>query len=340
MTNRIPYSDALAAQPAALAQVAERVRCRLADPELPLAGDRPVFVGIGASYCAAAVGAYLLQRRGIAAIRATPGQVVPGSPVPGDFVIAISQGGRSAETVQVLTDWESVPSAGVVNVSGTPVLERVHTPIGLGDAVDSYASTVGFTGTVVALSMLAERWNAATVDPLWSDALGQVFGAVDRAQADIAALANALEDAATFDIVGSGISVGIAEEAALLVREAVNVPATGFDTRTYLHGPMESAGGGAHIFFGGDREARAAAALAQRGHRVALMTSEHSRHADELQVAGGHVISFDAASEARRALIEIVLVQYLVLHLAAARLRDIDTFVYSQDDTKIGEQTE
>jgi glucosamine--fructose-6-phosphate aminotransferase (isomerizing) len=73
--------------------------------------------------------------------------------------------------------------------------------------------------------------------------------------------------------VGEGVSYGSAAAAALLFREAAAIPAAAFETRQYLHGPMEAGSGDtATVTFGEGladgivRQLRADAVLARAVH--------------------------------------------------------------------------
>jgi glucosamine--fructose-6-phosphate aminotransferase (isomerizing) len=329
----------MASQQDELPRVVEHVRGQLPRIAALLAARRPVFVGIGASYHVAAIPTYLLQQRGIPATRVTPGQLAPGVPPLGDAAIGISQSGRSVETVELLQGWTDVPSGAVVNVAGSPLLRHVDHGIDLGSVPDSYASTVGFTATLVALGMLTESWGGGHPDSAW-DELGDVVCRYEQAaRGQVAGLVTALSKATSIDVVGSGISVGIAEAGALLIREVANVPAYAADTRSYLHGPMESAGQTAHLLLGGEREATAAKALAGKGHSAVVVTAEPATWASDAAAAGVEVVFTGAGPQAQVAILQTMFLQQLSRQLAESRGLDVDVFTFHAEDTKLDEQS-
>ena len=60
-----------------------------------------------------------------------------------------------------------------------------------------------------------------------------------------------------------------AGETALLAREGLRIPATGSETRQYLHGPLESAAPGLGcVLFGSERELELASSLVSYGASV------------------------------------------------------------------------
>lgn len=295
-----------------------------------LRGPGPLFVGIGASLAAATAPVWRLRARGIEAYRLGAGDHPVPFPPSDRPVIGVSQSGRSPETLAVLT---SVPAGlryAVVNAQPSPLAEAADTVVSLGAIPDSYASTVGFTATVMALGLVADLWDGGMIDPGWahlSDAIGSVQGQVVE---DIASLVGLFDGAAWADVVGGGPSVGSAEVGALLLREVTRVPATAMSTRQYLHGAMESAGGGVHVLFGTEREAAVAGTLCTAGHRSILVTDQPVALRELL-----HVVRVPAVPPAQRALLEAVIMQTLVEALATARGIEIEDFVFHHEDTKV-----
>jgi glucosamine--fructose-6-phosphate aminotransferase (isomerizing) len=240
-----------------------------------------------------------------------------------------------------------VPRAAVVNVPGSPLTEVVSTVVDLGDERDSKASTIGFTGTLAALGLLADAWRAdGPAGPArgWST-LGSDVQSLEQgcrpAVDDLAALVAA---AGSVDVSGEQASVVAAEEGALLLREVCRVPATPFEMRNYLHGPTESASAPgtaaptAHLLLGTFRTAQLAAQLAHQGHAVGLVTPLSQ---EELRAAGVPaevvVLRLPQVGAPQRAVLETVVFQQLSLVLADARSVDADEFVFSGDDTKLDE---
>ncbi len=61
-----------------------------------------------------------------------------------------------------------------------------------------------------------------------------------RAATKMPRLAELFRERRAIDCVGAGASISTADGASLLIREAARVPASGYETRHYLHGPMGS----------------------------------------------------------------------------------------------------
>lgn len=339
----IPYEDALSTQGANL----ERVRERLLEQGDEIAGlgqaSRPLFVGIGASHAASALPVHLLRRGGIAAHRVSAGDVPAGTPALGDVVVGVSQSGRSRETIDHLLSTD-VRKAAVVNVPGSPLAQLAPTAVDLGGQRDSKASTIGFTGTLLALGLLADRWTSgAGTRPgaAWTSEavdLQQVVGDLEgRTQPALARLAETVSAASTVDVVGHEASVATAEEGALLLREVCRVPAAAFDLRNYLHGAEESAAPGrtVHLVVGRDRARELAEAMSARGLSVSLVTDLPDEATASLVAAGVPVVTVPVVDDTTRVILETIVMQRLALMVARHRDVPPDDFLATVLDTKV-----
>lgn len=327
------YAAARATQPRALTEAVARLT--QATGELAargaLAGPGPVFLGIGASLAAACAPVWRLRERGVHAWRLSAGDHPLPYPASSHPVFGVSQSGRSAETLAALETVEPARRYAVVNAAPSPLADVASGGVlGLGNIPDSYASTIGFTATVAALGILADAWDGGAIDEGWAR-LGDVFGAAQRdLEPEVRALAPLFAGATAADFVGAGPSVGSAEESALLFREIARIPATGMSTRQYLHGSMESAGGGVHVLFGGARERAVAETLARAGHHAVLVTDEPAAGAPPV-----HQVRVPALPPAQRAVVEILVVQVLVEEVARQRGLEIEEFVFHNADIKV-----
>ncbi|HSZ40676.1 MAG TPA: hypothetical protein VK817_12015 [Trebonia sp.] len=295
-----------------------------------VSGAGPVFVGIGASHAAACAPVWALRARGIHSWRLAAGDHPLPFPRSEHPLIAVSQSGRSTETLAVLESVAPERRYAVVNQAPSPIADAARVVLGLGNIPDSYASTVGYTATVAALGILADAWDGGIVDPGWRDLAAVLAETEDMLAGPMQELAPVFAHASSADFVGAGPSVGSAEAAALLFREAARIPATGMGTRQYLHGSMESAGGGVHVLFGDAREAEVAATLAAAGHQAILVTSQDVSPAPNLGT-----IRLPGRPPAQRVILEALAMQILVAAVAGARSVEIEEFVFHNADTKV-----
>ncbi len=329
----VPYARARREQSESLGRAVPRITDQVLSlaSDGRLSGPGPVFVGIGASYAAAGAPVWALRSRGIHSWRLGAGDLPVPYPRSEHPIVGVSQSGRSAETLAVL---ESIPADQrivVVNTDPSPMsaLGGAATVM-LGNLEDSYASTIGYTATVTALGILADVWGGGAVDPGWAH-LAETFAELDeeaRKKADT--LAPLFASATSADFVGAGPAAGSAEAGALLFREAARIPATGMSTRQYLHGSMESAGGGVHVVLGDSRELDLAFMLSNAGHHVILVSAEPVHETQTL-----HTIAVPHRPASQRAVLEASVLQSLVQAVAAVRGLDIEEFVFHNADTKV-----
>jgi glucosamine--fructose-6-phosphate aminotransferase (isomerizing) len=338
MDGYIGYAEARASQADALAAAVTRlgdaVRAHQGDGGFRRPG--PIFLGIGASLAAACAPVWVLRSRGIHSWRLSAGDYPLPFPASVHPVVAVSQSGRSTETLAALDSLPPELRHAVVNTDPSPLTAAVRSSLSLGNIPDSYASTIGFTATVTALGMIADAWDGGDIDPHWHQLPQQVRDVDAALGARAAELAAAFDGAPWADFIGSGPSAGSAEAAALLFREVARVPSSGLSTRTYLHGSMESASPeGVHVLFGAERELEVARMLTAAGDRVILVTGDDVPESDGL-----HVITLPKAAPAQRAVLEAVAMQVLVEAVARARGVEIEEFVFFHDDTKVAPPAE
>ncbi|MDR2973741.1 MAG: hypothetical protein LBV00_03360 [Propionibacteriaceae bacterium] len=331
MEGQISFLDGEIAQSTALERIAATVSDQIAGlTPLRQAPEEGVnFTGMGASYAALAVPVRLLTGNGV------PAQRLLASDVP-DFagalhsglMVAVSQSGCSTETLEAM-NVVTVPRVVVVNQTGGPLTRTCEACISLGGEPDSYASTVGYTGTIIALTAIAR----AVLRHDWGGEWVGIGGKVSAIQAQVApvieALASQAAEVVGVDVVAGGMSRATAEEGALLLREVCRVPATAAVTRNYLHGGMESAGDTMHVILGDGREIALARSLADAGHQTLLVTSEEVASSGCLTV-----IRLPIETAPVRVVVETLVLQRLAGALAGVRGVDIEEFVFSNPDTK------
>jgi glucosamine--fructose-6-phosphate aminotransferase (isomerizing) len=327
----IAYHDALAGQPDGLRRAHERVAAQLAAVGPLPRRCRPVLVAMGASHAALAAPLPALRRGGIAAMRVAAGELPAGVGALGDRIVAVSQSGRSRETVAALQGAPAAARVALVNIADSPLAEAAGVEDGglvldLGSLPDSKVSTTGYTATVLALGLLAEAWLGAEPDPRWAEL-------ADRIEETTAALAAAeaaavLAARGAIDIAGADASLAAAEGGALLIREAARIAASGYETRQYLHGPMEA--DVAHVLLGDEREARLAVQLADAGRDVVLLTAAGPASRPNLLS-----VRVPALPPVQRSIVETAVLQRIGGELAALRGVPVGTFRFWSDDTKI-----
>jgi glucosamine--fructose-6-phosphate aminotransferase (isomerizing) len=246
-----------------------------------------------------------------------------------EAVIAVSQTGKSAEVHAALRALpDGTPRLVLTDVPDSPIGALADEVLALALIGDSEVRTVGYTSTVQALLLLRDAI-AGRVSPGWD----QIADETERLTADAERLADqlpeGLREATTFDVVGSGVHAGTADQGALLLREVAKLPASGYETYQYLHGPVEAAGAGrALIVIGGAREVKLARSLADVGAHVLLVTDQ------DVSSANLTVFRLPEAGD-KAGLLAVLPLQAMAWRIAEDRDVPDGVFRYHQDDTKV-----
>ena len=326
----IPFRDAveretevLASAAPALVERTKEAAHALGKPELA------TFVGIGASLAALAAPSAFLRARGVPSSRLNAVEA-GASPIRGTLV-ALSQSGRSRETVAVMRNTRGAKLA-IVNVTDSPMAKAADAVLSLGDLPDSLASTIGFTASVMAVSMLCETWTNQAAALSWLT-IGERIDSFLAANANaINMVADLLSHSTSIDFVAPYELSGVAEGGALLIREVARKPTAPFETHQYLHGLMEATSPATlHIVLEGPD-----------GGRIVRALSSLHRDIVEFRVApagppsAASVLTVVApASPLELPIFIAAFVQHVVLRSALARGIDPDEFLFLDTGTKL-----
>ncbi|KRG67627.1 SIS domain-containing protein [Pseudoxanthomonas dokdonensis] len=199
----------------------------------------------------------------------------------GALFIVISQSGKSPD---LLRNAEAAADAGarvvaLVNVEDSPLaaLADVVIPLGAGPE-NSVAATKSYLCSLSALLQLAAHWKnddslLAALDAL-PDALRAAW------QSDWTSLTDGLVDAHNLFVLGRGLGLAAAQEAALKFKETCGLHAEAYSSAEVKHGPMALVGPGFPVlcFAQPDETEQGTLALArefrQRGAEV-WVSAEH-----------------------------------------------------------------
>ena len=197
-------------------------------------------------------------------------------PTPSSRCPPRARAARSPTSCNSAALCRALPSAGAATTRSAAITGAV---IGTHSGDDNGASSTGYTGMLLAIGMLADR----LVGERARRPMGRLPAASRRAAAPMVVAeagqaADLLADRTAIDLVGAGAAFATAGEGAMLIREAVRIPAAGWDTLNYLHGPMESQDARTGLIaFGDGREVKIAEDVAGFGCPSVLITNAH-RH--------------------------------------------------------------
>ncbi|MBN9334545.1 sugar isomerase [Devosia sp.] len=332
MNKRIGYRDAVARQVESLSEVRMAVAAGLDQLDLSDFVGHIGLAGIGASYQVAMLGASYLRRRDIPATAYCPTDLYEAVGSAGSAFVALSASGQSREISEVMALRNHLPRVALCRSPGTPLAQLTGRELPFFSGADNGASSTGYTGMALAVGMLADALVGRGQSPIWA-ALPDMVGEVLASQVGpAAAAARILAERASIDIVGAQAGFATAGEAAMLIREAVRVPACGWDTLNYLHGPMESQDQRTGVIaLGVGRETKIAQDMSEIGPAVLVTSRTDIASTDRLVVL--QVPETD--NEIAAAILDIVAIQMIIGDMQdAAGLTNI-TFRYRQTDTKL-----
>jgi glucosamine--fructose-6-phosphate aminotransferase (isomerizing) len=214
----------------------------------------------------------------------------------GVLFIAISQSGKSPD---LLTATRAARDAGALtvalcNTADAPLMQLVDVAIPLhAGAETSVAATKSYIASLSAIAQLVACW----ADD--AELLRALRGAPDllaRAwNCDWSPVVESLRDAVNLFVVARGFGLGIAQEAALKLKETCGLHAEGFSSAEVKHGPMALVRAGFPVLMFTQRDdtragiAELAAEFAARGARV-LLSGAEARGALSLRTVDAHPV--------------------------------------------------
>ena len=215
----------IASQPTCWARAAELALAIRA--ELPQRGDRVAVIGCGTSFYMGRAAAALREAHGGGETDAFPASEFPDAR-PYDRIVAISRSGTTTEVIQLLQRLDGVPRAVVTAVAGSPAAELAETSIVL-----DFADERSIVQTRFATSALAmfRAHLGEDLDQTIEDGERAVTQPLELDPTQFAHIV----------FLGHGWTVGIAEEAALKLREASQTYSEAYPAMEYRHGPISLA---------------------------------------------------------------------------------------------------
>ncbi|MEV5954752.1 SIS domain-containing protein [Streptomyces sp. NPDC051987] len=255
---------------------------------LPRPGERVAVVGCGTSWFIAQAYAVLRESGGQGETDAFPASEMPAGR-PYDRVVALTRSGTTTEVLELLGRLHGRAATTAVTADPrTPVMQLADATVVLDFADETSVVQTRFASTELALlrahlgedlEHLPEQGHAALAEPLptW------------------------LTTAEQFTFLGRGWAYGIAQEAALKMREAAGAWTEAYPVMEYRHGPISITGPGRVAWWFGDPAA------------------VPSGLAAEIARTGGRLVALG-----RDPLADLVVVQRLAVALGSARGLDPD----------------
>jgi glucosamine--fructose-6-phosphate aminotransferase (isomerizing) len=322
------WLEAVHRQPANLAAAAEAFGDAGGEVDLErLRHGTIVFAGIGASAHALIPAVLALRAAGRRAFALQATELDDsGARELADAFVLVSQSGASTETVAALERIEGMPMVAISARGDSPLAQAAHAWLPLGPEPDTPVATLSYTSTLQALGMLGDALLGET-GPVWAEMPSLAEQVLQSSAAVAGELAAQFAEVTVIEAVGGGPGLASARETALLGREALRLPATGMETREYLHGPLEAvAAGFGAVVFGRERERSLAESMASFGAQVLLVGDRN---------AGVPGVLLPEVPPNAAPILQILPVQLLVDAVADQRGLTIGELRRHQDDTKV-----
>ncbi|WP_052726167.1 SIS domain-containing protein [Devosia epidermidihirudinis] len=329
--ERVGYRAAVNRQPQSLATCLTNLASLAGDVNLEHFRKGPLaLVGIGASYQVALAGAHYLRQSGILALPLYPGEFETSDLSLYGGIILLSASGESAEILDAATYAAPLPRMVLCRDAVNPLAELCDLVIAAESGADNGASSTGYTGMLLAIGLLTQALTnrgipaEITALPETVETLLRTNGPASLRAAERLALSTSI------DVVGNGVGLATAGEGVILLREAARMPAFAWDTRNYLHGPMESQDQNTGLIaIGTGREPSIATEAAAFGSAAVLLANRQQTDTATLVVPVPHM-----SDPIARAIVDIVAIQMVVAEMQdMAGLTDT-RFRYPQSDTK------
>ena len=199
--------------------------------------------GSGTSYNAAEIAKYLMSKFAKIKINTLISSELPFSPneiEPNSTLITISQSGESADVLEAvkIAKESNAKILSIVNLLNSSLSQQSSLAIGLNCGPEiGVAATKSFTSQLAILYKITDQLCNGCVNPDWkkvSDAISQVLSN----NLKIKELAKNLKEITDIYVLGRGIHLPIAREAALKLKELSYIHAEGIPGGELKHGPL------------------------------------------------------------------------------------------------------
>ncbi|MBN2095050.1 MAG: SIS domain-containing protein [Candidatus Aenigmarchaeota archaeon] len=210
--------------------------------------DRIFLVGSGSSLNAAECGEYLLRLQGKDARTVCSSEIKSHEKIFSDdsLIIALTQSGETMELYKTLKDIKHQYGTPIVSISNVPLstipceIADLNIPLKCGPEF-AVAATKSYTGQQAILRMLSEGISEdldVVVNRLGSSAedIGNYLRTFS--ESDLGKFCNSLKMADGIAILGSGLSIPVAKEAALKFEELTRKPSKAYLSSEFKHGPL------------------------------------------------------------------------------------------------------
>ncbi|GAA0489558.1 sugar isomerase [Streptomyces sp. NPDC046215] len=228
---------------------------------LPRPGERVAVIGCGTSWFMAQAYAALREAAGQGETDAFAASEFPRSR-PYDRVVAITRSGTTSEVLGLLAALgDRTPTLALTADPGTPVMDAAAGTVVLDWADETSVVQTRFATTALAFL----RAGLEAHGPLPPGVRTVAEAAADAETAVTRPLPPSAPDAGQWTFLGTGWTYGLAQEAALKMREAAGAWTEAYPAMEYRHGPISVTGPGRLVWVLGEVPEGLAADVARTG---------------------------------------------------------------------------
>ena len=246
MSTCYPYLRDILDQPEAVQSTADRLASQSVPSELlkwvTRRAARIVLTGMGSSYHALRPLYHRLLRSGLPVWLTEAGELLVTTQtheISGTALVVCSQSGESAEIVRIMKSRAcDVPVIGITNTPGSVLDQFSDVSIFTNAGHEETVATKTYLASLLAATWLGDRLlseqatDGVTAAHLVDSYLDGWITHVEELKREAAGIRQLF-------IVGRGDSLAAAYTGALIIKEAVRVPAEGLSGSAFRHGPIE-----------------------------------------------------------------------------------------------------
>jgi len=284
--------------------------------------------GSGTSYNAAEITKYLMSKFAKIKINTLISSELPFSPneiEPNSTLITISQSGESADVLEAvkIAKESNAKILSIVNLLNSSLSQQSSLAIGLNCGPEiGVAATKSFTSQLSILYKITDQLCNGCINPDWekvSSAISQILSNNSK----IKEIAKNLKDVSDIYVLGRGIHLPIAKEAALKLKELAYIHAEGIPAGELKHGPLALMDSNVYVIIINPNDStyndtlNSANQIKARGAKIIGISDKKSNVYD-------YWIDIPSIDEALYPLIEIVPIQLLSYYSALEKKTDPD----------------
>ena len=284
--------------------------------------------GSGTSYNAAEITKYLMSKFAKIKINTLISSELPFSPneiEPNSTLITISQSGESADVLEAvkIAKESNAKILSIVNLLNSSLSQQSSLAIGLNCGPEiGVAATKSFTSQLSILYKITDQLCNGCINPDWekvSSAISQILSNNSK----IKEIAKNLKDVSDIYVLGRGIHLPIAKEAALKLKELTYIHAEGIPAGELKHGPLALMDSNVYVIIINPNDStyndtlNSANQIKARGAKIIGISDKKSNVYD-------YWVDIPSIDEALYPLIEIVPIQLLSYYSALEKKTDPD----------------